>query len=135
MNHLDRAQRSEAMFLVYCAENSIESAKPLFHSSPYDFVARIKGKWSTIQVKTVYPSQNGNRGPSIVVGLRHAGDCKGKKSLKPYKKGDFDYLFCVFGARKWLIPASVCSHIRSSLNLGKKVAKYEIHGEFASINF
>ncbi len=126
MNHLDKAQRSEAMFLVYCAENSVASAKPLFHSAPYDFVAKMDSKWVTVQVKTAYPGTNGNGGPSIVVGLRHAGDCKGKKSLKPYTKGDFDYLFCVYERRMWLIPAKACSHIRSTLTMGRKVARYEI---------
>ena len=126
MNHLDKAQRSEAMFLVYCAENSIESAKPLFHSTPYDFVARIDNEWKTVQVKTVYPGKDGCRKSILVIGLRHAGDNGGKKSLKPYKQGDFDYIFCVFENRRWLIPARACSHIRSNLTIGKKVAKYEI---------
>ena len=67
MNNLDKAQRSEALFLVYCAENSIESAKPLFHSAPYDFVARIGGKWKTIQVKTVYHHINGHGNQVLVI--------------------------------------------------------------------
>ena len=123
MNSLDRAQRSEAMFLVYCAEQSIESAKPLFHSAPYDFVFRIKGKWKTVQVKTCFVDK---RKTNPIISLRHSGDYAGKKSMKPYEPGDWDYVFCVFGNRRWLIPARACSHIRSSLAMGKKVKQYEV---------
>ena len=123
MNNLDKAQRSEALFSVYCAEKGIELAKPLFHSAPYDFVIRMDGEWETVQVKTAFPAKNGNGGASIVVELRRAGN--GKTKI-PYLKGDYDYLFCVFGNRKWFMPESACSHIRSTLNLGQKVAKYEI---------
>ena len=126
MTNLDKAQRSEAMFLVYAAENSIPTAKPLFHSAPYDFVAYIDGNWSTIQVKTCFSTKDGCKGPCFVVSLRHSGDKGNRKSLKPYQEGDYDYLFCVLNNRRWLIPAMVCSHIRSSLTIGKKVAKYEV---------
>ena len=122
MNNLDKAQRSEAIFCVYCAEQGIELTKPLFHSAPYDFVVRIKGEWKTVQVKTAYPSKNGNGSPSLVVSLRHAGN--GKTKI-PYKKGDFDYLFCVSGQWKWMIPVDACSHIRSILTLGNMMAKYK----------
>ena len=123
MNNLDKGQRSEAMFLVYCAEQSIESAIPLLRSAPYDFVALIDGKWSTVQVKTVFGDRNGHGNPNRVISLRHAGE---GKLHKPYEQGDYDYVFCVDKDRRWLIPASACSHIRSTLTLGRKVAKYEI---------
>ena len=115
---MENASISEAKFIIKAAEMKWPTAKPIHHSQGFDYVAKINGKWSTIQVKTAYSDGNGN---GKAVTLRRCNE----KGTRPYAEGDFDYLFAVDNWTYYLIPYEEVKNIKSCIRVnGKRCRKY-----------
>jgi len=119
---MDKGAISEARFIMEAFKMGWEVAKPFHHSQGYDFVIREKPgfPWETIQVKTAYWDTNG-RGKRIkAVSLRRCNE----KGSRPYKDGDFCWLFVVDENQCWCIPWSDIKEIKSCICI--KSPKYDI---------
>ena len=115
------SRKSEARFIAVCLEREWEIAKPLWHEQPFDFVMRHAGIWKTVQVKTAYNGQSGNRKSARQVSIRRANE----RGSRPYKTGDFDLLFVVDGSACYLIPWDAIKERTSSISVsGGKYDKW-----------
>jgi len=115
MNKMQRASLAEAKFIGVAFAHLWEVAKPFHHAQGYDFVIRRPGEpWSTVQVKHAYAGRDGRRRPTREVSLRRCNE----KGSRPYRDGEFDWLFVVDGDQCWLIPWLAIREIRSNITIG-----------------
>jgi hypothetical protein len=116
-----RATLAEAGFIVDATHLGWEVAKPFHQSAGYDFVAYIGGNWRTVQVKAAYSNK---RRTGLEVSTRR---CNEKRGSRPYRDGEFDYLYVWHESRAWIFPWKSVSRIRSAMSLQTKLAeKHEI---------
>lgn len=121
MNALDSTSfvgaHSEAQFLTYALSNGWEVAMPFNKAAPYDYVIRrcTDAPWETVQVKRAYYAATGKT-KTLVVGLRRSSGAG--SGMKPYKEGDFDWLFSFHEDGMWFMPWDLVKRKRSSVQVG-----------------
>jgi len=116
---------AEAQFTAYALENGWEVAHPVIKSAAYDsLIRRSPGvPWETVQVKRAYYSaRTGMKYKCLEVGFRRMGGAGSK--LRPYKDGDFDWLFCYHEDGRWMMPWDLVRGKRSSIIVGS--SKYDL---------
>lgn len=103
---------SEAQFLTYALSNGWEVSIPFNKAAPYDYVIRRapSERWETVQVKRAYYSNTG-KNKVLVASLRRTG-------MKPYKDGDFDWLFSFHESSQWFMPWDLVKRKRSAIQVG-----------------
>ena len=116
---MDKCGESEAWFTLVCFRKGWEICKPMHHAQPYDFVIRRESIWETIQVKSVFYSNDRYGKKHKIVSIVRCNE----KGSKPYKEGDYDWLVAVSDEKIWMIPWGYIKEIKSNFRIDRE--KYE----------
>lgn len=114
---------AEGQFLVYALENGWEVSLPFNKAVAYDYVIRRApdAPWETVQVKRAYyATRQKIKRKVLEVGFRR----RAGSGLRPYKAGDFDWLFSYSKEGRWFMPWDLVKGKRSSIQVGN--AKYDL---------